>query len=339
MRMTAFTEQDIDYLLQDLQLYSGNIRDVSDLHGPHSHNGGTFGGVIHTWMDSFNFSASPMFCDEQSWTIDLPDPIESLRCGHRMLVLFSFPKLHKDPALQHRYRIANIIYHAYDGYSNVSEASRLPEYERVLGYEHLPSYGRVLEAIVRDFRSFHEKKRDRARAQYARNQLKKALSSPERPATPSSAVAWKTTPPQTWGDWHTLLRKKWLCWQSARFPDTDPMTAQEMRQLLFKSERQHVAAVEKVIEQFAGTGRWPWGSSEHRYFLSRRIEYAMEILSALGLLVYGHDNSSDPSLITAHEPVMPPTQPEIIAKWLLRDCWEWFGRERWIDKFILARSR
>ncbi|HEV2437392.1 MAG TPA: hypothetical protein VG077_15480, partial [Verrucomicrobiae bacterium] len=64
---------------------------------------------------------------------------------------------------------ANLIYQAYNGYSSVSEASRLPEYERELGYDTLSSYGRVLEAIIRDFRSFQQKKHEKQRLEYAQN--------------------------------------------------------------------------------------------------------------------------------------------------------------------------
>src|SRR3954451_25087843 len=95
-----FTKKDVKHCLSDLEIYSGNIREITDVHGPHDHNGGRFGGVIHTWMDAYNFSVSPLFCDDQSWTIELADPIESLRRGHRSITFFTFPKLHKDPALQ-----------------------------------------------------------------------------------------------------------------------------------------------------------------------------------------------------------------------------------------------
>jgi hypothetical protein len=167
--MSVFTDEDVKRLVDDLCLYSGNISDVTDLHGPHPHNGWQFGGVIHTSMDTFNFLATPLFCDDESWSIDLADPTQSLRQGDRSIVRFSFPKLHKDPQLQSRYRVANILYHAYNGYSNVTEASRLPHYEQMLGYENLSSFGAVLEAIIRDFRSFQEDKRDKEHAQYAKN--------------------------------------------------------------------------------------------------------------------------------------------------------------------------
>jgi hypothetical protein len=90
--MTAFTKKDIRHLLDDLQLYLGNIAKITDLHGPHSHSGGHIGGIIHTWMDTFNFMATPMFCDEDTWTIDLADPLESLRRGHRSIASFTFPQ-------------------------------------------------------------------------------------------------------------------------------------------------------------------------------------------------------------------------------------------------------
>lgn len=167
--MTAFTKRDVKRLLEDLRLYSGNIAEITDVHGPHAHSGNHIGGVIHTWMDTFNFMATPIFCDEDSWTIELANPMESLRRGHRSIVLFTFPKIHKRPDLQKRYRIANVIYKAYNGYSNVTEASRLPRYERILGYEKLPSYGRVLEAIIRDFRSYQQRKEEKRRLEYAKN--------------------------------------------------------------------------------------------------------------------------------------------------------------------------
>jgi hypothetical protein len=46
-RMTSFTKKDIKYLVDDLRLYSGNIARVTDLHGPHPHDG-HISGVLHT---------------------------------------------------------------------------------------------------------------------------------------------------------------------------------------------------------------------------------------------------------------------------------------------------
>lgn len=168
IRMTEFTKQDVALLLEDLQLYSGNISKITDVDGPHEF-GGSITGKIHTWMDQFSFMATPMFCDSDSWTIDLADPVESLRRGHRRITRLTFPKLHKDAALQKRYLIANLLYHAYNGYSNVTEASRLPDHERLLGYENFPSYSHVLEAIIRDFRSYQDTRTSLLKEQHSKN--------------------------------------------------------------------------------------------------------------------------------------------------------------------------
>jgi hypothetical protein len=148
---------------------------------------------------------------------------------------------------------------------------------------------------------------------------------------------WKTEVPASWGDWHTKLRKKWLDWQYSRFPDTDPMTEREMKAFLYKVEREYAHEVEAIILRFAECGRWPNNSRAHSYFLARRIEYAMEILAALGSFVYEQPIAETP--FVAHEPVPPPTaRPAIIVRWLLLDCWE-YGRSHWIDRFILSAGR
>src|SRR6267154_1287783 len=142
-RMTAFCKKDIKYLIEDLKLYSGNIAKIAGIHSPQSSNDGHFNGVIHTWMDKFVFSAHPVFCDENTWRIHLSDPVESLRHGHRRIQILAFPKLHKNPKLQEQYHIANLVYKSYNNYSNVTEASRLSEYEKQLGYHKLGSYMQV----------------------------------------------------------------------------------------------------------------------------------------------------------------------------------------------------
>lgn len=148
---------------------------------------------------------------------------------------------------------------------------------------------------------------------------------------------WKYESPKTWGDWHEKLRKKWLNWRFAGFPDTDPMTEGEMKQFLYRIERQYAREVDAIVTRFAKSGRWPADSWNHSYFLARRIEYAMEILSVLGLLVYEHTSLESPMI--ALEPVPPPqARPEIIVQWLLLTCWE-FGRDHWIDRFILSGAR
>jgi hypothetical protein len=167
--MTAFTKEDVDHLLADLQLYSGSIREIGGLYDLHTSGIGSFGGKIHTWTDAFTFSAVPVLCDEESWAICLVDPVQSIRCGGSIQPLFRFPKLHKDAALQEKYAVANLLYKAYHSCSNVTEASRLPRYENVLGYEVLSSYQCVLDAIVRDFRSFQQRKLDDAKSKYTKN--------------------------------------------------------------------------------------------------------------------------------------------------------------------------
>jgi hypothetical protein len=153
-------------------------------------------------------------------------------------------------------------------------------------------------------------------------------------------MPWTKHPPISWGDWHTLLRTKWVKWSRANFPDTDPMTAGEMEKLLFKIEREEAPEVEIVIERFAESGRWPPGSREHSYFLARRIEYAMEILTAMTLTSFETDPTNPSGPYLQRYPVPHPTAPpERIVRWLLKDAWDMLGRSRWINSFILARSR
>ena len=161
-------ETDIPNFLFDLELYCGTIRDITDVHGPHGQMFSTFGGVVHTWMDSFNFTVMNVFCDEKSWGIRLSDPVASLRKGHRHEVSMTIPKLHKDPALVEKYRSANLLYKLYNSNSNVTEDSRRPDLEEALGYSHLPSYMSVVNAIIADFRSYGENL-EKERLQILRN--------------------------------------------------------------------------------------------------------------------------------------------------------------------------
>jgi hypothetical protein len=167
--MKAFTKRDVKNLLADLQLYCGTIREITDIYGPHQHNCGTFGGKIHTWMDEFNFIATPMMCGDEYWSIQLANPIASLKEGNRLLATMCFPKIHKDPALQQRYQIANLIYHRYNGYSGVAENDRLRDCERELGYDGLATLRKVAAAIVKDFRSYEPSKWKELKTQQSRN--------------------------------------------------------------------------------------------------------------------------------------------------------------------------
>ncbi len=167
--MIELQESDISKFVFDLELYCGTIREISDVHGSFQDEFSTFRGVVHTWMDSFNFSVMGLFCTEDTWEIRLTDPVTSLRKGHRHEVPMKFPKIHKDPELVEKYRAANMLYKLYNSYSNVTEDSRRPDLEAVLGYNALPTYTSVVNAIVRDFRSYGEKLKKERLAGYAKN--------------------------------------------------------------------------------------------------------------------------------------------------------------------------
>lgn len=115
------------------------------------------------------------------------------------------------------------------------------------------------------------------------------------------------------------------------------MTEDEMKDFLYKIEGECARDVDAIIMQFAERGRWPNNALDYAYFLARRIEYAMEILSVLGSLV--HEQRGESMTFVAHEVVPPPTaRPDIIVRWLLLICWE-YGRSHWIDRFILSAGR
>ena len=167
--MEAFSKKDIRNLLSDLQLYSGNIKEVTDVYGPTPHGDHCIGGKIHTSMDTFNFMVVPHFCDTEVWRIQLADPVESLRRGHRSIVFFEVPKIHKDQELVKRYKIVNILYGSYNERSNMNESLRHPDYEAFLGYDHLPSYSAVLNAIIKQYRSVREKRLEQENREISRN--------------------------------------------------------------------------------------------------------------------------------------------------------------------------
>jgi hypothetical protein len=88
------------------------------------------------------------------------------------------------------------------------------------------------------------------------------------------------------------------------------MTHEEMKNFLYKIERQFAPEVDATVRRFAETGRWPNGAWNHGYFLARRIEYAMEVLSAMDMHIY-----ADPRTMVWHEPVPAPQAfPETIVK-------------------------
>lgn len=167
--MIKLQESDIPNFIFDLELYCGTIREISDVRGSFQGQFTTLSGVVHTWMDSFNFSVMGMFCTEDAWEIRLADPVACLRKGHRRELQMKFPKIHKDPALVERYQMANTLYKLYNSYSNVTEDSRRPDLEALLGYSGLPTYMSVINAIVADFRSYGEKLKEERLAGYAKN--------------------------------------------------------------------------------------------------------------------------------------------------------------------------
>lgn len=150
----SFSKRDIENLLADLNLYSGVIREITDIKGGNANGDLALSGIIHTGMDSFPFSAIPMVCGPDSWNILLTDAVASLRLGDRRTVVWQVPKIHKSPALAERYRVANLLYEAYNAYSPATEVCRLTHYETILGYLSLPTHAAVSAAIVKDYRSF-----------------------------------------------------------------------------------------------------------------------------------------------------------------------------------------
>jgi hypothetical protein len=84
-------------------------------------------------------------------------PAECMTLGHRRIRPFYFPKLHLDPDLSARYRIANVIHYSYIHFSNMDESRRRRDLELELGYAGLKTYGRVVAQIERDFRSYKPK--------------------------------------------------------------------------------------------------------------------------------------------------------------------------------------
>jgi len=110
------------------------------------------------------------------------------------------------------------------------------------------------------------------------------------------------------------------------------MTEKEMRSFLGRIEREFAPEVDLVILKYAKTGRWPPNSSEHAYFLARRIEFAFWILSIMSMPIFLDKLQFDP----VPDPTAPPT---IIIQWLLKDAWEIFGRSQWIDHFLSDMSK
>ena len=153
--MHQFTREEFQLLLEDLLLYcgDGNIREIIDTYGPTPH-GGECGGVVRANMDEFKFTTAALHDQKNYWAIDLPSPVHCLTLGHRRIQTLCFPKIHLDPELAERYRVANILNYCYNYFSGVTNSQRRRDLEHRLGYADLPSPGAVVGRIEKDFRSF-----------------------------------------------------------------------------------------------------------------------------------------------------------------------------------------
>ncbi len=157
--MTSFSKQDIEHFLADFMLYSGNIRKFKRVCGPWPHNDSVYGSAV-TSMDEFNFSVSPMFCDDECWVVHLADPDASLRQGARMVSFFDVPKIHLRPELKKKYEMANYVYWSYGSFDGMCEDRRLATEELALGYAGLSNYSKVMNAILNDFRSYKKVRKE-----------------------------------------------------------------------------------------------------------------------------------------------------------------------------------
>lgn len=155
--MQKFTKEDIKNLVDDFQLYSGNVKEISEIYGPHEHNAGSIGGEVRTAMNSFKFSATPMFCDRDYWTIELPDIKACLELGHGRVMHYRVPKIHLDPHLQKEYFIANDIYDQYNDFNDLSKIVRLGNLESLIGLDTLKTANDVMQMIILTYRSYPQK--------------------------------------------------------------------------------------------------------------------------------------------------------------------------------------
>jgi len=138
-------------------------------------------------------------------------------------------------------------------------------------------------------------------------------------------------PIKTWDDRHTWARRSYIRYDPAPFPfDTQPMSQPEMKDFLWRANCQFRPGCEQAIQRLADTGRWPPSASENAYFLARRLEYAMEILTVISARI-----PEEP-----HHAVPPPQAPQsVIFRWLLRDAWESCGWNRWLTQFLAGHER
>ena len=133
----------------------------------------------------------------------------------------------------------------------------------------------------------------------------------------------------TWSEWHAWVRRSYIRYDAAPIPfDTAPITHSQMEDFLWRANCRSRATCEAIIKRTAETRRWPTSASEHAYFLARRLEYAMELLSVLG----GHGRDA-----AAVDP--PHAPPQTILPWLLIDAWETCGWRRWVDQLLAGHEK
>ncbi len=152
--MPDYTKKDFKLLLDDLRVYCGGCHiTITGTYRPDTGNG-VSDGVIRIRKDPFSFTTTNIRNHMDYWAIGLPVPAACM-IGDRRTGLFCFPKIHRDPELSERYRIANGIQFFYSFSSRgISEEQRLRDFEKKLGYERIRSPKMVLARIKRDFRSF-----------------------------------------------------------------------------------------------------------------------------------------------------------------------------------------
>ena len=138
-------------------------------------------------------------------------------------------------------------------------------------------------------------------------------------------------PMKTWGDWHTWARRSYSRYDPAPFPfNTHLIPQSEMEDLLWRANCQSRQGCEQTIQRLGDSGRWPPSATENAYFLARRLEYAMEILTVIGTWIPEEPNYAVPP---------PQAPPRIILRWLLRDAWEACGWRRWMVQFLAGHEQ
>jgi len=153
------------------------------------------------------------------------------------------------------------------------------------------------------------------------------------PQSPQRELFSVSTQPKTWRDWRDEFQGKAIELAEARFPrDTPPLSALEITHFLRVVEAETSKThLELIIRQYAQHGTWVTSLTKaERYFLLKRLEYAVDILS---LLVDSIPSRTGDLRQAVPEP--PPAR-DVLATWLLIRAWETLGRNHWIDECVLG---